>query len=106
MLGNKTKKMVFYVTNLGRDRIILGMPWFKAFNPQINWENGRLLHRIIVLTQKATIEVNWITQATDWAIQAEQEKKWLTEADIPKPYKEYQEVFSEEAAKHFPPSRE
>jgi hypothetical protein len=106
MLGKETKKMVFYVTNLGRDRIILGMPWFKVFNPQIDWENGTIPHRIIMMTQKATMEVNRITQAIDWAIQAEQKKKRLTENDVLEPYQEYQEVFSEEAAKRFPPSRE
>jgi hypothetical protein len=106
ILGKEAKKMTFYVTNLGRDRIILGMPWFKTFNPQINWEKGTLPHKIIMITQKATMEVNRITQATDWAIQAEQEKRQLTEDDIPELYREYQEVFSEEAAKRFPPSRE
>jgi hypothetical protein len=50
LLGKKTEKMVFYVTNLGRDRIILGMPWFKTFNPQINWEKGMLPHKIVLLT--------------------------------------------------------
>jgi hypothetical protein len=50
MLGKETKKMVFYVTNLGRDRIILGMPWFKKFNPQIDWKEGTIPHKIIMMT--------------------------------------------------------
>src|ERR1700747_380821 len=54
ILGKETKKMVFYVTNLGRDRIILGMPWFKMFNPQINWEKGTIPHKIIMMTQNVT----------------------------------------------------
>jgi hypothetical protein len=52
-----------------------------------------------MMTQKATMEVNRITQATDWAIQEEQKRKRLTEEDLPEPYREYQKVFSEEAAK-------
>jgi hypothetical protein len=36
-------KTQFFVTNLGRDHIILGYPWFEAFNPKINWKEGRLL---------------------------------------------------------------
>ena len=27
----------FFVTNLGKNDIILGYPWLKTFNPKINW---------------------------------------------------------------------
>jgi ABC-type nitrate/sulfonate/bicarbonate transport system substrate-binding protein len=40
--GGKTVKQGFYVTNLGKDRIILGHPWFKAFNPTIDWKTNAL----------------------------------------------------------------
>ena len=40
--GDKTVTQAFYITNLGRDRLILGDPWFKEFNPRINWSK-RLL---------------------------------------------------------------
>jgi hypothetical protein len=33
----------FYVTNLGQDRVILGYPWLQEFNPEIDWEEGRLI---------------------------------------------------------------
>jgi hypothetical protein len=32
-----------FVTNLGKDQIILSYPWLKAFNPDINWKEGKLL---------------------------------------------------------------
>ena len=32
----------FYETSLGEDRIIFGYPWLKAFNPQIDWERGKV----------------------------------------------------------------
>jgi len=40
--GNKKERQRFYVTNLGKDRFILGYPWFRAFNPEIDWINAEL----------------------------------------------------------------
>jgi hypothetical protein len=39
-LGQKEKAQKFYITNLGKDRIILGYPWLQDYNPQIDWTNG------------------------------------------------------------------
>jgi len=41
--GNKREHQRFFVTNLGRDRLLFGYPWFKAFKPEIDWEKGTLL---------------------------------------------------------------
>ena len=41
--GNKRECQRFFVTNLGRDRLLFGYPWFKAFKPEIDWEKGTLL---------------------------------------------------------------
>jgi len=40
--GNKEVKQTFYVTNLGKDKFILGYPWFRAFAPDIDWANNKL----------------------------------------------------------------
>jgi hypothetical protein len=40
--GDKTVKLGFYIANLGHDRVILGHPWFKAFNPVIDWSTNQL----------------------------------------------------------------
>src|SRR6266404_1745653 len=32
----------FYKTSLGEDRIIFGYPWLRTFNPQIDWEKGKV----------------------------------------------------------------
>jgi len=40
--GNKKVQQRFYVSNLGKDRFILGYPWFWAFNPDIDWEEAKL----------------------------------------------------------------
>jgi gag-polyprotein putative aspartyl protease len=38
--GSKDQVQNFYITNLGQDRTILGFPWFRTFNPTINWHRG------------------------------------------------------------------
>jgi len=40
--GNKEAKQIFYVTNLGKDKFILGYPWFCSFTPDIDWANAQL----------------------------------------------------------------
>ena len=32
----------WYVAELGHDDIILGMPWIRRYNPQIDWQNGKV----------------------------------------------------------------
>ena len=41
--GDKNRLQTFYITTLGMDRAILGYPWLRTFNPQINWEEGKIL---------------------------------------------------------------
>ena len=36
------KRLKMDVYNLGRTKIILGMPWLAAHNPEINWETGEV----------------------------------------------------------------
>ena len=40
---DKMKTVDFFVTNLGQDRIVLGFPFLKKFNLEINWETGVIL---------------------------------------------------------------
>jgi hypothetical protein len=39
-LGDKEREQKFYITDLGRDRIILGYTWLVEFDPKINWKDG------------------------------------------------------------------
>ena len=40
--GNKKETLQFYITNLGKDAFVLGYPWFRIFNPAIDWTNGNI----------------------------------------------------------------
>jgi len=62
--GNKEAKQLFYVTNLGKDRFILGYPWFCTFNPDIDWVKAQLQGPKVSIetTHLATAErvKNWL----------------------------------------------
>jgi hypothetical protein len=41
--GELSILQMFYITTLGADRTILGYPWLKAFNPHLDWREGKIL---------------------------------------------------------------
>ena len=45
--------MLFYLTNLGEDWMLLGFPWLTAFNPKINWTEGTMENLPLCITFKA-----------------------------------------------------
>jgi hypothetical protein len=44
-IGDKRKDEILLVTGLGKQKIILGQPWLKKENPDINWRKGTLTWR-------------------------------------------------------------
>src|ERR1700761_3314650 len=41
-VGKDEEKFDFYVTSLGPEKVILGLPWLRHRNPQINWQEGTM----------------------------------------------------------------
>ena len=41
-IGHKKFKERFYVTRLGKQKIILGFPWLHKYNPIIDWKKGEI----------------------------------------------------------------
>ena len=41
-IGSKNSKEQFYVTGLGKQRIILSFPWLRKHNPKIDWKTGKI----------------------------------------------------------------
>jgi hypothetical protein len=72
--NGKAKNLPVFVTNLERDRIILGLPWFQELEPIICWKQGRLLGDLTVKTSSKVLEINKTTLATNWAIKGETNK--------------------------------
>jgi hypothetical protein len=63
--GSKNQVQNFYITNLGQDRTILGFPWFKTFNPTINWHTGVVEGPPVALEVPILKLIN-DTQSTAW----------------------------------------
>src|SRR6266702_2429604 len=106
--GQEKKKQRFFVANLGRDCLILGHPWFQAFNPQINWAKNKLEGENIVIEtagyqSKKTTQIDNIAQ--QWAKCTAQNKPTQI-PEIPKEYQHHAVVFLEKAAQRFPPACE
>ena len=82
----------FLITALGKQEVILGLPWLRKYNPVINWAKG-------------TLELNRVSMATQLAkSHANQEQKPLAEL-VPAPYHKYLSQFEKKSAKRFPISR-
>ena len=98
--GKQTAKLRFYVTNIGCDRLILGHPWFRQFNPCIDWTKNMLKGEDICLETAG--------YQSKKRFQARRAPVTPTTIDpaIPKYYHRHAIVFDEKAAQRFPPSRE
>jgi hypothetical protein len=114
-LGKKEKAQKFYITDLGKDHIILGFPWLEEYNPRINWKEGTVegqplhistahdnLQYLLAKKLAQNLQINKASISQEWA---NREQRHQAEVEIPNKYKEYKDVFSEEGAKHFPPER-
>jgi hypothetical protein len=42
--GSQRTTLWFFLSNLGENKIILGYPWFVAFQPKIDWKRGWIDH--------------------------------------------------------------
>ena len=40
--GKETRTIDFFITDLGQDRAVLGFPFLRDFNPNINWNEGTI----------------------------------------------------------------
>ena len=114
--GEQKKMLCFLITNLGRDKVILGYPWFTAFEPKFHWQDATLdeeFHPVIVSSLglrypyhplKSTIRK--MTTATNLTQQVTGKTEPKLEELIPPEYLCHQKIFSKQASRRFPPSRE
>ena len=42
--GTQTRKLQYFLTDLGPSKVILGYPWFAAAQPKIDWARGWIAH--------------------------------------------------------------
>ena len=56
-IGNQTFQKRFHITGLGNQKFILGFPWLRTHNPEIDWEKGTVTWRN--LEQLKTLVKKW-----------------------------------------------
>ena len=88
-------KMVFtryLATSLGKQTIILGLPWLRRLNPKINWSKG-------------TVEINRVSVAMELARNKAVTDTKTLEQQVPSFYHDYLAQFDKKTAERFPISR-
>ncbi|KAI5115080.1 hypothetical protein M0805_006452 [Coniferiporia weirii] len=90
-IGGRSITTTFLVTSLGKEDVILGLPWLKRHNPAIDWTTG-------------TMTINKVTTATTLAREHIKPVQSL-ETTIPTRYHKYLHLFQKKAAERFPISR-
>ena len=55
-IGHKKLKERFYVTGLGKQKIILGFPWLHKFNLIIDWKKGEIKWQPLKIDRRALVE--------------------------------------------------
>ena len=119
--------MIFLVTDIGHEDILLGYPWLATFEPKFEWKSAIIETTALPIILMSTHPVKsreviarlqadkekdaivWQLEetttirgiATELAIQAGEGKK---KVEIPTVYDRFKWLFSEEASQRFPPS--
>jgi hypothetical protein len=128
-VNGKTNMEQFLITGLGNQKIILGLPWLREHNPEINWKEGTLQWRTTTMEEVLDEEEHlnqpantldevlleylgmenklWINLkeklATKLASEANQKKPDLTpEQLVPREYHDYLDIFNEDKVNQFP----
>src|SRR6266702_3934795 len=112
------KQIQFLITNIGNKDIILGYPWMAAFEPQFSWKNGVISEKALPIILRsvnphipgkdpiiARIKGNRhlrLTTSTELAIKAQQ---YTQKVEVPREYRQFEKLFSEEESKRYPPKR-
>ena len=58
-IGHKKFKEQFYVTGLGKQKIILGSPWLNEYNPIIDWKKGEIKWQPLKIDWRGLLEKGW-----------------------------------------------
>jgi hypothetical protein len=107
-MGDQTQMMCFFLTNLGKQKVILGYPWFAAVQPIIDWAKGWIAYEQLPVVIKAKIRQTptkaCTAAASDWQTLASKlaEKHMTQPLPIPSEYRQHAFVFSEAELKQFP----
>lgn len=102
-------EVTFLVTNLGREHVILGLPWLRKENPKIDWTQGLIEVGINLVNDEeifTTMPIAKMNPATELARSATQRKNGRPLiGSIPTEYLEFRKAFEKPDIQKLPPRR-
>jgi hypothetical protein len=103
---------------LGQDRVILGYPWLQEFNPEVDWEEGRLIGEEVKLEEigmawgeykkwQQQTKIRKTHFAQEWAIEGREQRQQesVETKGILEEYQRHRKVFLDQQATRFPLSQ-
>jgi Retroviral aspartyl protease len=63
--GTQCTTLRFFLSNLGENKVILGYPWFAAFQPRIDWKRGWIDHGQLLVILRSMIPSMMHQQTSD-----------------------------------------
>jgi hypothetical protein len=132
-MAGRMQEMRFLIIDIGREDVLLGYPWLSTYKPRFSWRHGTIdeSNLLIVLrtinpNDRKDIVVRYLSTDERMNIVAELEREvggepptiqnasvklavaaqqYTKKVEIPKEYKAFAKVFSEEESQRFPPRR-
>jgi hypothetical protein len=126
-MAGKTQEMRFLITDIGREDVLLGYPWLSTYEPCFSWKHGTIdesnlpivLRTVnpndrkdVILRYLSTNKCTEIVRELEWEVGGEPPtiqnasvelavaaQQYTKKVEIPKEYKVFAKVFSEEESK-------
>jgi hypothetical protein len=91
----------YFLTNLGKNQVILGYPWFASAQLWIDWARGWIDYDQLPIILRSD-DADWAIFTTRTGGKA---SIWTTQVDerIPQPYRMFADIFSDKELKKMPP---
>jgi len=96
------ERMRIDVYNLGKTKVILGMPWLAAHNPEINWETGEVkMTRCLPLCGRKSQKKEKVKRVATEKEEMEEDYRKIEEI-VPKKFLKWRKVFGKVESERIP----
>jgi hypothetical protein len=102
--GTKLTCLQYFLTDLGKNQVILGYPWFTSTQPQINWAKGWINCTQLPIVLRSN-DADWAIFSTRTRGRKAVIKTIKADERIPHQYRAFTDVFSDKESKKLPPSQ-
>jgi len=101
--GLRTTRLCYFLTDLGENQVILGYPWFASTQPRIDWARGWIDYdQLPIVLRSDDMDQAVFTTRSGSKVSI---RRGVIDERIPKSYRDFADVFSDEESKKMPPKR-